>query len=273
VLYLYYQVFWGLLYFQPSILEKLPNHPIQMEELKALSLIFLDQCKESREHVLENKDGVFDITDLHSIKMDIVERQKKIPQAIYNNQSGMDMSIKASLFSDILSSGGILGYYNPISAEAQYDKNVPKTQIPFTICHETAHQLGFAREQEASFIGYLVGKDSKNSSIRYSTQYFVLKNLLQNIYPKDSVFAKTMVNQFSDGMKRDLSYEKKFRKEHESPLSILFSMTNDWFLKANQQDGSITYSYFIELLYRYETKELRFTTRFKTQMMKKNYSL
>ncbi|WP_376785804.1 hypothetical protein [Kaistella carnis] len=42
-------------------------------------------------------------------------------------------------------------------------------------------------------------------------------------------------------------------KKHEGLLEVLFGYTNDLFLKSNQQEGSITYSYFIDLLLRYES--------------------
>jgi len=53
-------------------------------------------------------------------------------------------------------------------------------------------------------------------------------------------------------MKRDRLAEKKFVKQHEGVLDVFFGYTNDLFLKSNQQDGSITYSYFVDLLVRYE---------------------
>ena len=45
---------------------------------------------------------------------------------------------------------GFQGYYNPFTTEAQYNAELPNTYIPFTLSHESAHQLGFAREQEAT---------------------------------------------------------------------------------------------------------------------------
>ena len=157
---------------------------------------------------------------------------------------------------------GILGYYNPFTAEAQYNKNIPSTQLPFTMAHETAHQIGVAREEEANFVGFLLGKNSTNEELKFSTHYFVLKNLLNYISDKDPEFVKNILDNFSDALKRDLEAERKFYTEYTGATSVFFETTNDLFLKSNQQDGSINYSYFIELLLRYEKKELRFTTQF-----------
>jgi hypothetical protein len=53
-------------------------------------------------------------------------------------------------------------------------------------------------------------------------------------------------------MKRDRNAEKLFIEKHAGLLDIFFGFTNDLFLKSNQQEGSVTYSYFIDLLLRYE---------------------
>ena len=53
-------------------------------------------------------------------------------------------------------------------------------------------------------------------------------------------------------MKRDRMAELMFRKKHEGWLQGFFGITNDLFLKSNRQDGAVTYSYFVNLLVRYE---------------------
>ncbi|GGG66770.1 hypothetical protein GCM10007332_31960 [Epilithonimonas arachidiradicis] len=148
---------------------------------------------------------------------------------------------------------GILGYYNPFTAEAQYNPNIPSTQLPFTLAHEMAHQLGYAREQEASFIAYLSAKNSNNKELRYSCQLYVLKSLLRSLSKSDIAFAKNVVDLYSKKMKRDRENELLFNKNNEGFISDFFGVTNDLFLKSNQQDGSVTYSYFINLLLLYET--------------------
>jgi len=45
---------------------------------------------------------------------------------------------------------GIGGVYFPFTGEANVNISMPHTSIPFTACHEMAHQIGFAREDEAT---------------------------------------------------------------------------------------------------------------------------
>jgi len=54
---------------------------------------------------------------------------------------------------------GIGGVYFPFTGEANVNISMPHTSIPFTACHEMAHQIGFAREDEANFIAYIACKN------------------------------------------------------------------------------------------------------------------
>ncbi|WEK69359.1 MAG: DUF3810 domain-containing protein [Candidatus Chryseobacterium colombiense] len=253
ILYFCYQIFWGMLYFQTPILHKLSSQKEpDIIKAKILALKYLEKCKMSRKMVQEDKNGVFIISNLNGIQTEILLRQKAIPQYISDKRVSLANSFKPSLFKNVMSFTGILGYYNPFTAEAQYNSQLPATLIPFTSAHESSHQLGFAREQEANFIGYLIGIESTNPELRYSTEYFTLKSLLRCIVEEDPDFVKSIQKNYSEGMKRDRAFEKAFMLEHQSWLDNFFGFTNNLFLKSNQQEGSVTYSYFIDLLLNYE---------------------
>ena len=252
IFYFIYQTFWGMLYFQPPLSEKLSKEEIKTEEVKNLAIKYLELCKETRLLVKENSSGVFQIQNLEQIKAEIIRNQNHLPKFLSAKKGFENSCAKPSLFDQVMSYSGILGYFNPFTAEAQFNANLPSTYIPFTLAHESAHQLGFAREQEASFIGYLSGKDSRNIDLKYSTQYFVLKSLLNALAETDEAFVKNILQKYSAGMRRDRLAEKNFIKKHEGLLDDFFGITNDLFLKSNQQEGSITYAYFVELLVRYD---------------------
>lgn len=252
IFYFSYQIFWGMLYFQKPIIEKLPEKEITLEKKKELALKYLEKCKQTRAVVMEDKYGVFQISDINKIKTEILSQQEKLSSFISSKKATEINSLKPSLFDGVMSFTGILGYYNPFTSEAQYNPQLPSSYIPFTLAHESSHQLGFAREQEANFIGYLIGTQSTNSDLKYSAEYFTLKSLLNSIVYEDEKFAKKMLNDFSAGMKRDRAYEKQFGIQHQGWLNVFFGFTNNLFLKSNQQEGSVTYSYFIDLLIRYE---------------------
>lgn len=252
VFYFVYQLVWGMTYFQRPIVLALDEKEPQITEIKALVLKYLHQAKYTRTLVKEDGKGVFQIQDLEKIKREILSQQKRIPAFLRNKISTEIDNFKPSLYSGFMNYTGVLGYYNPFSTEAQYNSHLPHTYLPFTLSHESAHQLGFAREQEANFVGYLVGISSENPELRYSTEYFALKSLLRTLITEDEDFVKTMIEQYSEGMKRDYQAEKDFVDEYQGPMNTFFAFTNDLFLKTNQQEGAVTYSYFVDLLVRYE---------------------
>ncbi|MBB6371924.1 DUF3810 domain-containing protein [Chryseobacterium shigense] len=253
IFYFIYQVFWGMLYFQTPVIKKLSSQKEpEISKAKTLALRYLEKCKITRQNVREDRNGVFIITDLTSIQTEIVRQQARLPEYISNKNTPQINSFKPSLFKNVMNFTGILGYYNPFTAEAQYNAELPHTFIPFTSAHESSHQLGFAREQEANFVGYLIGVNSANPDLRYSTEYFTLKSLLRFIIEEDPEFVKTVLNQYSPAMKRDRMYERSFIFRHQGWLDDFFGFTNNLFLKSNQQEGSVTYSYFIDLLLNYE---------------------
>lgn len=252
IIYFTYQIFWGMLYFQKPIISKLPEIEITLEKRKSLALKYLEKCRQTRMLVKENQQGIFMVSDIEDIQSEILNRQTKLPAFISSKNSDQINSFKPSLFDDFMSFTGILGYYNPFTAEAQFNSKLPASYLPFTLAHESSHQLGYAREQEANFIGYLIGINSGNIELRYSTEYFTLKSILNSIVYEDEKFVEAVLKNYSLGMKRDRAYEKQFILKHQGWLNDFFGFTNNLFLKSNQQEGSVTYSYFIDLLVRYE---------------------
>src|SRR5690606_3814613 len=77
-------------------------------------------------------------------------------------------SLKTSLYSYAGNYLGFTGYYNPFSGEAQVNTSIPRFLIPIITAHEMAHQLGYAKENEASFVGYLVSTTADDPYYRYS---------------------------------------------------------------------------------------------------------
>ena len=244
-----------MLYFQKPLLGKLSKQQLEINEIKHLALSYLKDCKNTRELVAEDEKGVFIITDLNLVQDEILKKQDNLP-VFLNDKKGLKIrSFKPSIFKGVMNYTGILGYYNPFTAEAQYNAELPPTYIPFTLAHESSHQLGYAKEQEANFIGFLIGEHSTNNDLKYSTQYFVLKSLLNSLMKDDPEFVNQVLSNYSSGMQRDRFSERAFRKKHEGLLDVFFGITNDLFLKSNQQEGSITYSYFLDLLIRYEASK------------------
>jgi len=65
---------------------------------------------------------------------------------------------------------GYTAFYHPITGEAIIRGDLPKLTMPFTMSHEIAHQLGYASEEQANFIAYVIGMESNRPLFNYSSQ-------------------------------------------------------------------------------------------------------
>lgn len=250
--YFVYQCFWGMMYFQPPLSQRLPQEPIRVEEIKALAVRYLHLARQARREVAQDEKGIFRIKDKTKAFQTIFAQQSTLPKEIQYRTPLLHRNFKSSEFSFLLNKVGVLGYYNPFTTEAQFNEFLPDTYLLFTVSHEMAHQIGYAREQEASFIAFLLGKNADSAEIRYSTAFYTLKSLLNALPPSETMFVEQVLVQYSPEMKRDRQYEKDFAQKHRGTAQEIFGYANDLFLKSNQQEGSVTYSYFVELLIRYE---------------------
>jgi len=109
-------------------------------------------------------------------------------------------SVKPSLYSYLGNYLGFTGYYNPFSGEAQVNTTVPLFVQPFTTCHEIGHQLGYAKESEANFAGYLSASASADTSFLYSVYFDLYLYSARYLYYSDSVALKEIRQQLAPAL-------------------------------------------------------------------------
>ncbi len=247
VMYFSFHALWGMNYYRKSLMEVLPNvtNEIPLTTLKLISNDLLQKSRHYRSLCQEDENGVFTY-DVHSF----YEQNKDLNYTFLPYKRVPFYSKKKkSLFSFVLRYAGILGYYNPFTGEAQYTTKVPATTLPFSLAHEQAHQMGYAPEYEANFVGYLTEIQSDNVSEKYSANYKALRYILSEIYDKDSLFVQNSVKQYSEGMIRDRDEALAFQQKYSGNVEDAFSAMNNAYLQSNNQpEGLKSYNRFVELL-------------------------
>jgi len=164
-------------------------------------------------------------------------------------------SIKPSLYSYLGNYLGYTGYYNPFSGEAHVNTTVPLFIQPFTTCHEIGHQLGYAKENEANFAGYLSAKNSTDPNFLYSVYFELYSYGRPYLYFQDSLSLKKIDSCLQPGIKRDFRELKEFYLSHENPVEKVIDKLYSQYLKANEQpSGRVTYSEVIIWLVAYYRK-------------------
>lgn len=151
-------------------------------------------------------------------------------------------SVKRSLFGEIGNYLGYSGYYNPFTAEAQINDAVPTVLHPFVACHEIAHQIGYAREDEANFVGFLAARMSADTAFLYSAYFDMFLYANAALYRTDSAAANMNMKSLHPEVQRDIVKLREFRVKYQSPIEKIIDMAYDRYLRMNQQpEGTLTY--------------------------------
>lgn len=148
-------------------------------------------------------------------------------------------AVKKSLWGWVGNYLGFSGYYNPFTGEAQINTDYPTFLQPFVTCHEIAHQLGYAKENEANFVAFLVSRQSSNLNFKYAGYLEMLLYANRNLYNYDSVQSRAIVQQLSKPVLDDLKMLNQFYKKYKNPVEPIINKMYGIFLKSNQQPQGI----------------------------------
>lgn len=166
-------------------------------------------------------------------------------------------SIKPSIFSYLGDYLGFLGYYNPFTGEAQVNTTVPVFTQPFTACHEIAHQMGYAKENEANLMGYLTirGWGMSSPAFEYSADFEIYMYAARELYLRDSTLYKPIQAEQGPGLRQDIRVLREFDRRYRNPLEPLIWKAYGHYLRANRQPQGIrTYSEVLAWLIAYQNK-------------------
>ena len=253
IVYIAFHLFWAMNYYRLPLHKNLNlKADYTTEELITVTKNLIE--KSNAIHLKIAKNDTIKVVFSYS-KSDVISKvpegylalQKTFPQLEYKGKS-----IKKSLLSFPLTYMGFSGYLNPLSNEAQINSMIPVFKIPTTASHEVAHQLGYAAENEANFIGFLAATNNEDIYFKYSGYTFGLRHCLHEIYKRNPGQYKVLLQTVNPGILKNYQEVRVFWDSHENPIEPLFKTTYNTFLEANNQKGGMkSYSYVVALLVNY----------------------
>jgi hypothetical protein len=239
-IYLVFNIFWGINYNRKGIAWQLDlkMEKYSPEDLKQINAVLVEKINASKKILVDNKTGYPTNQGLFSMVNEAYRSVSvEYPFLLYH-----PASIKSSMWGWLGNYTGFTGYYNPFTAEAQLNTTIPKFLHPFIACHEVAHQLGYAKEMEANFVGYLAAANSDNSLLHYSVYLDLFVYANRNLYFTDSTASKIYRDALSEAVVADLKEWSRFNKNHQSIAEPIVSWVYGKYLQGNEQpDGVLSY--------------------------------
>ena len=253
VLYFMFHLCWGYNYYRVPLHTTLHLNPkYTTAQLKSVTNKLV--IKTNKLHFKITKDSLLKTTLPYNFS-----ELTKMSQAgylqlekVYSNFKHDGQNSKKSIFSSPLTYMGFSGYVNPFTLEAQINAVMPLKSMPTTIAHEQAHQLGYAAENEANFIGFLASIHNEDLYFNYAGYKFALRNCLRELSKRDLDAYESTLCTINPGVLEDYQEAFEFWSAYNNPLEPLFKAFYSHFLKANNQAKGIeSYSYVVALLVDY----------------------
>lgn len=245
-IYILFKLFWGMNYSRLGIEQQLgiQKYHYTKEDITSLTNLLINQTNVLRRSFADNSLPIYslDLLKLEAVKSYQIANSKH-PFLNYQN-----LSVKESLYTPLANYIGFTGYYNPFSGEAQIRTDVPNVLTPYITCHEMAHQLGYASESEANFVGYLAASNSDNSYFKYSVYLDLLGYALSQqfiLYARDSSFTafkeivKYNKNNIDTLVKKDRKEIRHFFMMSRNSIAPISADLFDQYLKMNKQLAGI----------------------------------
>ena len=254
ILYFTFHLLWGLNYYRPALYSKM-NLSVTYSNADLIKTVeFLLQKTNDLHQQLSPNDSlraVFKNDRAYYFK-NTYKGYEALTSSLTIPPNTVPKTVKASLFSLPLTYMGFSGYLNPFTHEAQVDDLMPLFNTPFTAAHEMAHQLGYAAENEANFLGYLSTTNHPNPECKLSGYAFALRYCLNELYYRDKHQFKTLYAQIHPGVLKHFKAQREFWASYENPFEPLFKLTYNSYLKANNQTKGIkSYNEVVALVVNY----------------------
>ncbi|MBT8281167.1 MAG: DUF3810 domain-containing protein [Muriicola sp.] len=253
VAYLTFHLLWGLNYYREPLAKTLGlQNSYSAEELLQFTSRLAE--KTNQQHLA--------LTGNDSVQVNFTYSQREIFEKVGNENHPVSVefpeleytnpSIKGSLYSLALTYMGYGGYLNPFTLESQVNKKIPMFRFPVVSCHEMAHQLGYAAENEANFIGYLRAVNQPDPHIKYAALSYALGYCLAELRFQDEEVFQKVYGKVNKGIKLDYEELSDFWISYENPLEPVFKEVYNSFLKANNQvEGIRSYNQVVALFVAY----------------------
>lgn len=252
-IYIVFYLFWGINYDRKGVAYQLQISPQQYDasDLLLIQDILLKKLNYTKAVLIKNHEQ-YPSTDelIQRAKNSYDLAEKKFPFLVYKS-----LSVKSSFYGTLGDYLGFTGYYNPFTGEAQLNTTFPKMLQPYISTHEMAHQLGYAKENEANFVGYLAAVSSSDTLFHYSTYLDLFLYTNREVYYVDSVASHKALSELSVPVKKDLMELRQFDLDHQSVFEPMINWIYGKYLKLNNQPkGLHSYNEVVGMLIEYYKK-------------------
>lgn len=257
-LYFLFILLWGGCYHAPKLEYRLSlyTEPQPEEILLETARWHLSQVLAYTDAVPRDAEGAVDAGGFEALASEAVLSMRALSDALPGLFSGGIISTpKRAVAYPVLARLGISGIYVPFTGECIVNTVSTDPFLPSTMCHELAHRLSFAPEQDANLIAYLACMQSEDATFRYSGALMAFTycyNALSEPEDRAALWAElpqTVVDDFARNSEAWRKYETPPKEGSESSLRKIATAVNNAYLQSmGQSEGVKSYGRVVDML-------------------------
>lgn len=245
---------------------------VETADLIEVTQLFADKVNELSVQLERDEDGYL-----------VINRSEMLSQSrhIYDNLQQEFPSLKGTvyapkpmyLYSWLMTATRYTGVYLALTGESMINIQNPASDMPSTVAHEIAHQLGVYREDEATLVGILACVTSENPLFEYSGYVDGLGNLLGALAGADPEAWDKIQSGLTDEYWLDKHHywmfwmnagksntgidflDNFFTNVMETTNDVVDAVYEDFLVSQGQQEhGLQTYGLYVDMLVEYFTR-------------------
>jgi len=218
-------------------------------ELALLCTHLAEQAADLRSQVLQDGEGVMLPRSLPIESLERVSLGFEDVWPDYPELHGAPVSRAKAVRLPALSWLNIGGVFSMFTSEPNVNMHQPAHSILASSCHETAHQAGWAREEEASFVGFVACRRHPEADFRYATTQSALASCVNSLSRVDGAATQELLERIDPGIRRDWAASHAYWSRFDTPIGDAAQRVNDAYLKSQgQQAGIESYGLLVDLL-------------------------
>ena len=234
VVYIGFLVCWGLNYRRPPITERLDFDrsrvtPAEVDAASRRAVAELNRLYQPAHADLQTTPT------LAAMRVRLAPAFTLAQRALGQTRLATAGRPKISMLSPFFRWATVDGMVNPLGLEVIVNPEVLPVEQPFVIAHEWGHLAGWARESEASYVGWLTCRAGDHLA-RYSGWLSLYWHLRREL-PRDGLRAVDAL--LEAGPRRDLAAIAARLRRGQPMVQRASWRTYDQFLKANRVDEGV----------------------------------
>ena len=245
---------WGLNHLGPDAGEKLcfEAGKYTAAELKEAAEYYMNKAEEIAALLPEEEDGTTRFPSFRELSgnvrlgFDAIAGKAGKPGSPYTAEFRLladpGARVKPLAASRLFAYTGTTGIFIAFTGEANVSTETYKAAIPFTMCHETAHRLSFAAEEEANFIAFLTCEANEKPEFQYSGHYLAFIYCFNSLYAADPSAAAELNEKMPPRLSADLRATNRHYAQFDGKVQNAAQKVNDGYLKVfGEEDGVRSY--------------------------------